>query len=84
VQPRKAEDRPCQRDFLEGKTQSRAQRVIYFNPSLQTEKFDKKAEYIRKWVPEFDSLEYPQPIVSHELARKRCLDNYAKFLKKNS
>jgi len=55
-----------------------------FNPSLQTEKFDKKAEYIRKWVPEFDSLEYPQPIVSHELARKRCLDNYAKFLKKNS
>ena len=55
-----------------------------FNPALQTEKFDKKAEYIRKWVPEFDTLDYPQPIVIHEFARKRCLDNYAKFLKKNS
>jgi deoxyribodipyrimidine photo-lyase len=55
-----------------------------FNPALQTEKFDKKAEYIRKWVPEFDTLDYPQPIVVHEFARKRCLENYAKFLKKNS
>jgi deoxyribodipyrimidine photo-lyase len=55
-----------------------------FNPALQTEKFDKKAEYIRKWVPEFDTMEYPQPIVVHEFARKRCLDNYAKFLKKNN
>ena len=55
-----------------------------FNPALQTEKFDKKAEYIRKWVPEFDSLNYPPPMVSHELARKRCLENYAKFLKKNT
>ncbi len=55
-----------------------------FNPALQTEKFDKKAEYIRKWVPEFDTLRYPQPIVVHEFARKRCLDNYAKYLKKNT
>ena len=55
-----------------------------FNPALQTEKFDKKAEYIRKWVPEFDTLDYPQPIVVHEFARKRCLDNYARFLKKNT
>ncbi len=53
-----------------------------FNPALQTDKFDKKAEYIRKWVPEFDSLQYPVPMVQHELARKRCLDNYAKWLGK--
>jgi len=53
-----------------------------FNPALQTDKFDKKAEYIRKWVPEFDSLQYPAPMVQHELARKRCLDNYAKWLGK--
>lgn len=53
-----------------------------FNPALQTEKFDKKGQYIRKWVPEFDSLQYPAPMVQHEFARKRCLENYAKWLGK--
>ena len=54
-----------------------------FNPTLQAEKFDKKGEYIRKWVPEIATLEYPQPMVVHEIARKRCLDTYAKFLKRD-
>jgi deoxyribodipyrimidine photo-lyase len=52
-----------------------------FNPRLQTEKFDKQLQYIRKWVPEFDSLTYPQPIVVHEEARVRVLAAYAKALK---
>jgi deoxyribodipyrimidine photo-lyase len=54
-----------------------------FNPYLQTEKFDKEGKYIRQWVPEFDSLEYPQPIVQHEFARKRCLETYSKYLSKD-
>ena len=53
-----------------------------FNPTLQTEKFDKDLKYIRKWVPELDSLNYPQPIVVHEVARKKVLEVYAKALKK--
>lgn len=52
-----------------------------FNPSLQTEKFDKDLQYIKKWVPEFQEFNYPQPIVAHELARKRVLEVYAKALK---
>ena len=52
-----------------------------FNPRLQTEKFDKELKYIRHWVPELDSLEYPQPIVVHEVARERVLAAYAKALK---
>jgi deoxyribodipyrimidine photolyase len=32
-------------------------------------------------VPEFDSAEYPQPIVVHEEARERVLAAYAKALK---
>ena len=52
-----------------------------FNPTLQTEKFDKDLKYIRKWIPELDSFDYPQPIVNHEFARKRVLDVYAKALK---
>ena len=53
-----------------------------FNPTLQTQKFDKDLQYIRKWVPELDSFDYPKPIVVHEEARKRCLDTYGKVLKK--
>ena len=52
-----------------------------FNPTLQTEKFDKDLKYIRKWVPELDSFSYPQPIVVHEVARKKVLEVYAKALK---
>jgi deoxyribodipyrimidine photo-lyase len=53
-----------------------------FNPALQTEKFDKKTAYINKWVPDFNTLTYPAPMVQHEFARKRCLENYAKWLGK--
>jgi deoxyribodipyrimidine photolyase len=31
-----------------------------FNPYLQTQKFDPEFEYIKKWVPEFRELTYPQ------------------------
>jgi len=53
-----------------------------FNPYLQTQKFDPKLEYIKKWVPEFQEFSYPKPIVEHEMARKRCLEVYARALKK--
>lgn len=52
-----------------------------FNPRLQTEKFDKQLQYIRKWVPELDRFSYPTPIVVHEEARVRVLAAYAKALK---
>ena len=52
-----------------------------FNPYLQTKKFDPELKYIRKWVPEFESSNYPPPIVNHEMARERCLKTYAKALK---
>ncbi len=53
-----------------------------FNPSLQTKRFDPKHEYIKKWVPELDSFDYPQPVVEHEFARKRCLEVYSKALRR--
>jgi deoxyribodipyrimidine photo-lyase len=54
-----------------------------FNPYLQTKKFDPQLTYIKKWVPEFQELTYPAPMVDHEFARKRCLEVYAKALKKD-
>jgi deoxyribodipyrimidine photo-lyase len=53
-----------------------------FNPYLQTQKFDPELKYIRQWVPEFEELTYPRPIVEHEVARKRCLMVYTAALKK--
>lgn len=52
-----------------------------FNPELQAKKFDPKLEYIRKWVPEFQSLEYAQPIVEHKMARVRAIETYKAALK---
>lgn len=48
-----------------------------FNPTLQTEKFDKKLEYIKKWLPEFGTADYNDPIVEHSFARDRALKVYA-------
>lgn len=54
-----------------------------FNPYLQTLKFDPDLTYIRKWVPEFEELTYPKPIVDHDFARERCLKTYAGAIKKS-
>ncbi len=52
-----------------------------FNPAEQTKKFDPELIYIRKWVPEYEQLTYPQPIVEHKFARERCLKAYGEALK---
>lgn len=52
-----------------------------FNPTSQQEKFDPKFEYIKKWVPEFGTADYPEPIVEHKWARERVLERYKKALK---
>jgi deoxyribodipyrimidine photo-lyase len=51
-----------------------------FNPTEQIKKFDKKHNYIKKWVPEYQELSYPQPIVEHKFARERCLTTYKSAL----
>ncbi|MDD4992880.1 MAG: deoxyribodipyrimidine photo-lyase [Paludibacter sp.] len=54
-----------------------------FNPTEQTKKFDPELKYIRKWVKDFDSLAYPQPIVEHAFARNRALEVYKKGINDN-
>jgi deoxyribodipyrimidine photo-lyase len=51
-----------------------------FNPTLQLQKFDPQLEYVKKWVPEWGTPEYPQPIVEHTWARNRALDRFQKGL----
>ena len=55
-----------------------------FSPEAQTKKFDPKGEYIRKWVPEVEDLNYCRPIVDHAYARERCLRVYKKALERKA
>ncbi len=47
-----------------------------FNPTLQQQKFDPKFDYIKKWVPEFGTIAYPEPIIEHTFARDRVINRY--------
>ncbi len=68
-----------------------------FNPLLQSEKFDKEGEYIRRWVPELSELSnkqihqptaelaeqcgYPVAMVDLKATRLRALDRFAELKK---
>ena len=50
-------------------TDSRPNRVL--NPMLQAKKYDASGAYVRRWLPEVDSSDYPQPMVDHAEAVER-------------
>jgi deoxyribodipyrimidine photo-lyase len=52
-----------------------------FNPTAQQEKFDKQFIYIRQWIPEYGTNNYPNPIIDHVYARNRVLERYKNALK---
>lgn len=52
-----------------------------FNPTTQAKKFDPKNEYIKKWIPEFATSKYPEPIIDHSSARERAIMVYTAALK---
>ena len=47
-----------------------------FNPELQATKFDPDGEYVRRWVPEVGTDEYPEPIVDLKQTREAALAAY--------
>jgi deoxyribodipyrimidine photo-lyase len=42
-----------------------------YNPQRQMERHDPTGEYVRRWVPELDTGDYPEPIVDHREAVQR-------------
>ena len=53
-----------------------------FNPQRQAGRFDPQGHYIARWVPEFFSGNYRNPMVDHKFARERALEVYQKAVKK--
>ncbi|MCT4642920.1 MAG: DNA photolyase family protein [Bacteriovoracaceae bacterium] len=51
-----------------------------FNPELQFKKFDKAAQYVKKWVPEFGTDKYTSAIIEHKFAYQRALITYKEAL----
>lgn len=47
-----------------------------FNPTSQQKKFDPDFKYIRKWVPEYGTKDYPSEMLDHKFARERTLSAY--------
>jgi len=52
-----------------------------FNPDLQQKRFDPDFTYIKKWVTEFGTDDYPKPMVDHKKAKALTLAMYDKALK---
>lgn len=52
-----------------------------FNPQRQQERFDPEFMYIKKWVPEFGTDEYPEPVIDHDFARRRCITVYSEAVR---
>lgn len=44
-----------------------------FNPFLQQKKFDPNYEYCKKWIPELNSFDYPNPMVDYKESKNKIL-----------
>lgn len=52
-----------------------------FNYDSQQKKFDKDYTYVKRWVPEYGTSDYPsEPLVEHKTGRERALSVYKKAL----
>lgn len=47
-----------------------------FNPELQRQKFDPHGDYVRRWVPEWETPDYPEPMVDLAETRRAALAAY--------
>jgi deoxyribodipyrimidine photo-lyase len=52
-----------------------------FNPESQTKKYDPDMNYIKTWVPELGTEQYPEMVVNYRAARERALSVYRETLK---
>ncbi|TGE15405.1 cryptochrome/photolyase family protein [Hymenobacter elongatus] len=47
-----------------------------YSPQSQQEQYDTTFDYVRQWIPEFGTRDYPTPIVEHKFARERAIATF--------
>jgi deoxyribodipyrimidine photo-lyase len=47
-----------------------------YNPERHAERFDPHGDYVRRYLPEFGTRDYPAPIVDQREARERAIERY--------
>lgn len=52
-----------------------------FNPWTQQKKFDPDNRFVSRWVPEWQTKDYPKPVVEHASARERAIDFYKRHIR---
>ncbi|MFI8771249.1 cryptochrome/photolyase family protein [Gordonia sp. NPDC062954] len=50
-----------------------------FNPDTQAGRFDPDGEYVKRWVPEYGSDDYPDPMVDHKAEREEALRRFGEI-----
>ncbi|WP_099023514.1 cryptochrome/photolyase family protein [Mycolicibacterium palauense] len=50
-----------------------------FNPDAQAGKFDPDGAYVRRWIPELGTADYPDPMVDHRVERTEALRRYGRI-----
>lgn len=45
-----------------------------YSPESQQKQYDPEYAYVKQWVPEFGTDQYPAPIVDHKFGRERAID----------
>ena len=50
-----------------------------FNPDRQAATFDPDGSYVRRWVPELGTADYPEPMVDHGAERAEALRRYGRI-----
>ncbi|RJN32365.1 cryptochrome/photolyase family protein [Nesterenkonia natronophila] len=55
-----------------------------FNPERQQKRFDPDFRYVRTWIPEYGTEDYPEPLVDLQESRQNALADYATITGKNT
>ncbi|RMF54374.1 MAG: hypothetical protein D6748_16535, partial [Calditrichaeota bacterium] len=51
-----------------------------FNPEAQRQKFDPDEAYVRKWIPEYGTAAYPEPMLEYPSRRRESLAWFKMYL----
>ena len=62
--------------WVAGSGQDAAPYFRIFNPERQAARFDPDGVYLRRWIPELGTDEYPEPVVDLAETRERALAAY--------